>query len=310
MKILSIETSCDETAISAIQIERNNNKVGFAVLGDALFSQAKLHAEYGGVVPSLARREHNKNLPVLLKSVLKDAGWYKREGERLDEDVKNNIKEMLSRQSGLYENTIELLDGVETPPINVIAVTEGPGLSPALWTGVLFAKTLAYIWDIPIIPVNHMEGHIVASLADGNKLHLPSFPLLALLVSGGHTEMVLMDGWGSFKKVGETRDDAVGEVFDKVGRLLSLEYPAGPQIGMLAKKGRESGRPDRFSFPRPMSKDPSLDFSFSGLKTAVRYTVKDLKTLTEEDREDIARSFEDAVTESLLIKLKKSTRHV
>lgn len=195
----------------------------------------------------------------------------------------------------------------------MIAVTSGPGLEPALWVGVSFAKALAQVLGCPVIPVNHMEGHILASLYDvevDDALAPIKFPALALLVSGGHTELILMKNWGQYEKIGQTRDDAVGEAFDKVARLMGLPYPGGPEIGRRAAIAREAKLPpygDKV-LPRPMVHSDDFDFSYAGLKTAVRYAIGD-KTMTEEEKNALSRDFEDAAIESLYTKTVKAIDH-
>ena len=311
MRILSIETSCDETGISIIEVRGGAKSPVFNVLANNLNSQIKIHAPYGGVFPALAKREHIKNLPILLEKTLKKA--------KLDKNKK---------------------------PFNLIAVTSGPGLEPALWTGIVFAKELSNKWSasrrIPIIPVNHMEGHILSVFGkDKGSFKIPkiNFPALSLLVSGGHTELVLFTNFGKYKIIGETLDDAAGEAFDKVARMLELPYPGGPEISRLAEiervkennssRGRNfsaekftqsSGRrpaesPQKifsFTLPRPMIYSKNFDFSFSGLKTAVLYLVRDLKEKNPKILENIkikqmiAKEFEDAVVETLVYKTKKA----
>ncbi len=312
MKILSIETSCDETGISIIETKGTRStssgqelqKITFEVLGDSLNSQIKIHAPYGGVYPSLAKREHQKNLPILLERTLKKAG--------------------LGRGG-----------------IDLIAVTSGPGLEPALWTGIVFAKELSKKWNVPLIPVNHMEGHILSVFGKNEgqfKIEKINFPALALLVSGGHTELVLFSNFGKYKIIGETLDDAAGEAFDKVARMLGLPYPGGPEISKLAELQRQGeglrlrslGRRDgagqkkflaknfcaeqmqTLFLPRPILYSKNFDFSFSGLKTAVLYLVRDLQ---KEDpnilenvkiKQMIAKEFEDAVVETLVFKTGKA----
>jgi len=215
MNILAIETSCDDTCIAIVSF----SKKGYKVLSNIVSSQVELHKKYGGVYPALAKREHEKNLPLVLEKALKKA---------------------------------------KNPKIDKVAVTIGPGLDPCLWTGVNFVKTLGY----PIIPVNHIEGHLLV-----NKIN--KFPAMALIVSGGHTQLILVKGIGKYKILGETRDDAAGECFDKVARILGLGYPGGEKIYKKAKsfKGKTS-----LSLPRPMINQKNYDFSFSGLKTAVLYS--------------------------------------
>ncbi len=269
MKILAIETSCDETAVAALDIQGNKEMPEIKVLANELFSQAHLHKEYGGVYPNLAKREHLKNLPSLLSKCLKDANL-----------------------------------SAEKPDIDYIAVTQGPGLEPALWTGINFAEDLSEKWDKPLIPVNHMEGHIFSVLYEAESPL--EFPALALLVSGGHTELVRVDGFGDYKIIGKTRDDAAGEAFDKVARMLELPYPGGPQISTLAQTDRNENEESEITFPRPMLHSGDLDFSFSGLKTAVLYKVKNLNIKNQDTKAKIARAFEDAVVDILTAKTDKA----
>ncbi len=301
MKILSIETSCDETGISLLECSGGVKNPTFKVLANALSSQAKLHSPYGGVYPNLAKREHIKNLPILLEKISK----------------KTNLKKP-----------------------DVIAVTSGPGLEPALWTGIVFAQELAKKWNIPVVPVNHMEGHIISPFGNvkGNfKIPKINFPAISLLVSGGHTELVLIKDWMDYKLIGETLDDAAGEAFDKVARMMELPYPGGPEISKIAEERRtlllkklgsatarargifqqenirvfqEQG--PEISLPRPMLKSKNYDFSFSGLKTAVLYLIKKINStnesgkLDEKTKSKIALEFENAVVETLVYKTKKA----
>ena len=275
MRILGIETSCDETAVAVLEI-RGKNKI--SILSNIVSSQVKIHAKFGGVVPNLAAREHVKNIKRVFNLALKTAG------------IKDLKKE-----------------------INLIAVTRGPGLSPALLAGLSFAKTIAWLYDKPIIGVNHLEGHIYSNWLpknDNRPLTIDDrqskniFPALNLIVSGGHTELVLMANYGKYKLIGETLDDAAGEAFDKVARLLGLGYPGGPAISKIAK----DGDPEKYPLPRPMLKLKNYNFSYSGLKTAVLYLIRDLKkdlglsTLNLKQRADIAASFQKSATEVLVIK--------
>ncbi len=288
MKILAIETSCDETGISIIDATGSieTGDMRFTVLADTLASQAELHAEYGGVYPNLAKREHTKALPLLLKQALKEAGV---QGGSLD--------------------------------ITAIAVTHGPGLEPALWTGITFAQELAKEWSVPLVPVNHMEGHIFSALIsteDNFQFSIFNFqyPAVVLLISGGHTDLVLMKKPFEYEYLGGTLDDAVGEAFDKVARMLGLGYPGGPIISKLAHKMREQLKTPKQGFgvdtgkllPRPMLHSKDLNFSFSGLKTAVLYKVKELhkihgNTLPQDIVAHIAMEFEDAASEVLAKKV-------
>ena len=271
----------------------------FSLLGTAaLNSQAALHAHYGGVFPTLAKREHEKNLPIILEQALRAAS------------------------ANFPEKNFD-----------AIAVTQGPGLEPALWTGIEFAKKLGAEWSLPLLPTNHMEGHLISSLVQNGKLENVQLPVLALLISGGHTEFVLMRDWFAYEVIGETQDDAVGEAFDKVARMLGLPYPGGPEISKLAKRARKGGSsrkgprvspladnlpvgkagPDHllndppFSLPRPMLHSKNLDLSFSGLKTAVLYALRDMggvENLSDEQKAAFAKEFEDAVGDVLVAKTK------
>lgn len=315
MKILAIETSCDETAVSLIEASGDISESTFTVLGDTLLSQAKLHAKFGGVYPNLAKREHAKNLIPILKQTLKDANALEEGNTNIYEEELSHI---LEREPELLKQMILFLQNVKKPNIDVIAVTNGPGLEPALWVGVNFAVALSYVWNIPIIPVNHMEGHVYASLIKRKgknfSLSAPKFPLLALLISGGHTELIATKDLQSYKLVGQTRDDAVGEAFDKVARMLDLPYPGGPEISRLAKMSRKRKDSSRditlptsasVTLPRPMLNTKDCDFSFSGLKTAVLYAIKNLE-MTTDVKEKFAREFEDAVVEILIKKTKRA----
>lgn len=269
MRILSIETSCDETAISLLEITGELEKPEIKVLGNTLLSQAELHAEFGGVYPNLAKREHLKNLPILLAETLSQAG-----------------------------------ENADHPQVDFIAVTSGPGLEPALWTGISFAEELSKKWDKPVVPVNHMAGHVFSVLYGLNKpLELPA---LALLVSGGHTELVHIRSFGDYEIIGRTLDDAAGEAFDKVARMLGLSYPGGPEISRLAEISRNKATESAFQLPRPMIHSKDLNFSFSGLKTAVLYKLKDEENQTDTFKIDMARAFEDAAVEVLVEKTRRA----
>lgn len=313
MRILGIETSCDESAVCLIEADGGFGPVfRFSVLGNALYSQAALHAQYGGVFPNLAKREHAKNLVPLATDVLTQAGMlHPADGHHLHADGAHlhHLHELLSREPELLRQVLPFLGQHAKPDIDAIAVTRGPGLEPALWVGINFAKALAKAWDLPLIAVNHMEGHIILSMMDlrnptSGTLRAFEFPLLALLISGGHTELVLSDKFASYRLVGATRDDAAGEAFDKVARLLELDYPGGPEIGRLAAEARAGNTEPEFEFTRPMLHDANFDFSFSGLKTAVRRRVEARQcrgdALTIEFRREIARGFEDAVADVLV----------
>lgn len=308
MILLSIETSCDETALSIVETKGNFPDATYTVLGNVLFSQASLHEEYGGVFPNLAKREHAKRIVPLLKTLLSDADAHLPFKEDIDE---NHIHELFSHEDGLADDFLSFVkeqkEGARS--IDAIAVTHGPGLEPALWVGVNTARALAYTSGLPLIPTHHMEGHIFSSLFEKDTLAPVSFPALALLISGGHTEFVLMREWGSYEVIGMTRDDAVGEAFDKVARMLELPYPGGPQISKHAEILRSKNVASRFALPRPMMHEDSFDMSFSGLKTAVLYALKKEAEITPEVVAHMSRAFEDAVGDVFVAKTKKAIEH-
>lgn len=291
MRVLAIETSCDETGFALLEGVKTPDGFIFETKRSALLSQALLHSPYGGVYPNLAKREHLKNLPALFEEFKDDT-------------------------------------------FDAVAVTHGPGLEPALWTGIEFAKKLAAERKVPLLPVNHMEGHLLSSLAHKGRLEHVQMPVLALLISGGHTELVLMKEWFTYEVIGKTLDDAVGEAFDKVARMLGLPYPGGPEISKLAEKHRKGSspakgprisssgeapqtpaRPDHlseqlpFRLPRPMINNGTCDFSFSGLKTAALYALRDrggIQTLSAEDISAFAAELEDAIVDVLVSKTRKA----
>ena len=311
MKILSIETSCDETALSIVEV--NGSMVTF--LANALISQVDIHSAYGGVFPVLAKREHQKNLTPLLKQVLTQAGM---NVPKPPSPTNEDIVAILAKEKELAGDLLPFLASLQTPPIDIISVTYGPGLEPALWVGINCARTLSLAWNIPIVPSNHMEGHILISLLGQEKeknasvpatrytLHTPTYPALALLISGGHTELVHMEKEKSYSVVGQTLDDAVGECFDKIARTLSLPYPGGPEISRLADIARTNNTHSPEKLPRPMLHSGNLDFSFSGLKTAVLYLTQKISTLTEEVKQGIAREAEEAITDVIIAKTRKA----
>jgi len=310
MIILGIETSCDETAVCVVEASGGLESPTFSVHGNGLFSQVALHAQYGGVYPTLAKREHAKNLPHLLQKALSEAGlWSSSTNTAISEEAWEKAQKILSKEEGLFEVFKDTLSHISRPNIDMIAVTAGPGLEPALWVGISFAQALGVIWDIPVLPTNHMEGHITSILLH-HKENTIEFPALALLISGGHTELVEMKGWGQYRKIGQTRDDAVGEAFDKVARMLKLPYPGGPEVSKRAEKARTENLPRVFSLPRPMIHSDDFDFSFSGLKTSVLYTLRDFGDLTDDLTSDMCREFENAVTEVLITKTKKALEEI
>lgn len=321
MKILAIETSCDETAVCIIDGEGDTSNFSYTILGNALVSQIDIHKEYGGVFPMLAKREHANNLVPLISQALREAWLLEPRTTPLAPDVVEHVTDILSREPEAAAQLSDFLQQYEPPAIDALAVTHGPGLEPALWVGINVARALAEVWGMPVVPVNHMEGHVFMSLSrekqgnrdqgtgdsergegiSGANVLIPTtyslfpvvFPALALLISGGHTEMILMREWFSYERIGATRDDAVGEAFDKVARLLGLPYPGGPEISRLAKEAREQGIEPPFVLRRPMVGSGDFDFSFSGAKTAVRNEIAKLGELSDTQRAGIAREFED-----------------
>ncbi len=281
----------------------------FTILGNALYSQAEKHAEYGGVYPSLAKREHQANLVPLATEALQQAGFLIAKSLGLPSYGNTEAIDAL-RDEGFKNSVTEFLETYGKPDIEYIAVTKGPGLEPALWTGITFAQALGAAWSVPVIGIDHMEGHIVSALLKGvsdkeYRLTPARLPLVALLISGGHTDLVLMNEWFSYEHVGSTKDDAIGEAFDKVARLLDLAYPGGPKIAEFAAKSREKGG-NTIVFPRPLANDTTCDFSFSGLKTAVLYKLKSMEKLSESDKEHIAGAFEDAARDVIVLKTRRA----
>lgn len=311
MKILAIETSCDETSIALIE-KINVNK--YNVLAHETISQINLHREYGGVYPTLSRREHEKNLIPLLHKVLKDSNLLIPNETSVDNlvEVIGADMELIERYPDLKENVFDFFSKYTIGKIDYIAVTNGPGLPPALWVGVNFAKVISILMNnVPIYPINHMEGHIIGAVSTRSntekeiEIEKINYPAICLLISGGHTELVLSESSGKYSKIGETQDDAVGEAYDKVARLLGLPYPGGPEIGKLAQIGRENNV-EPLNFPRPMIHSGDLNFSFSGLKTHVLYFTQKFETLSEDLKIQIATEFEEAVKDVLISKTKKA----
>ena len=297
MIILAIETSCDETSVAIIEGKGGLKNPSFEILSNIVLSQVKIHKKWGGVVPSLAKREHQANLiPIFKKALIKSELLKPTTVVGFENRQPLSVLAILNREPELLEQFLKFIPTIKIPKIDVIAVTVGPGLEPALWVGVNFAKALAMVWDKPVVAVNHMEGHVVASLLRSNlksKISkIMQFPAIALLVSGGHTELALIKKWGDYKIVGQTRDDAAGEAFDKTARMLELPYPGGPQVAKQAENFKKYSLTFRMGgwtrremekealnikLPRPMIHSHDFDFSFSGLKTAVLYMLRDMK---------------------------------
>lgn len=306
MRILAIETSCDETALALLECSGSVDSPVIQPISHALYSQIKEHAPFGGVFPALAKREHVKNIVPLFLECLEKGHILKTTSSNISEEKLSTIKMILEHERGLFEQFEEHIVPLERPALDAIAVTRGPGLEPALWVGVNFAKALSYLWDMPIVPTNHMEGHIASVLVNEGASEV-TYPAIALLASGGHTELVLIDKPLSYRRIGQTRDDAVGEAFDKVARLLGLPYPGGPQISKLASEARTKHLPPSdIRFPRPMANSDDYDFSYAGLKTAVLYKIQELGELNDELKERIAYEFEEAATDVLISKTKKA----
>jgi N6-L-threonylcarbamoyladenine synthase len=307
MKILAIETSCDETAVSVVEAKGDTEHLQFEVLSHLISSQIALHTKWGGVVPSLAKREHARNLLPLLLESLYESGLVNPKQKKIRDNLTiqeaAEVRRILEREPELLDLFLQHIPAIKPPEVDIIVVTQGPGLEPALWVGINLAKALSFVWKIPVIPVNHMEGHILSVMATLDKkqpkINNIKFPVLSLLISGGHTELVLSKDWLNYQVIGQTRDDAVGEAFDKVARILGLPYPGGPEISRLADLA--SGHPPE-KLPRPMLNSNDFDFSFSGLKTAVLYLVKKLSPLSQINRVEIAREFQQAVIDVLITK--------
>ncbi len=371
MKILAIETSCDETAAAVLECKGGLKRPHFEIKSNIISSQVKIHRPYGGVVPNLAKREHQKNLIPVLKKALKEANILRKipnPKSQIPNPKSQILNSILEREEILLKKTLNFLKKYEAPEIDLIAVTVGPGLAPALWPGVNLAKALAYFWQKPILGVDHIKAHISANWINpicakskikyqklapyrnevsgaGSKLQIKNqkekkvdikFPAICLVVSGGHTQLILMFAkGGKYRIIGETRDDAAGEAFDKVARLLGLGYPGGPQIARFAQFAQTSAEKTQknaeffprmsalgqrksareLKLPRPMINQNNFDLSFSGLKTAVLYLLQDLEnngdvsgaknnnySASEEIQGKIAKEFQQAVIDVLIAK--------
>ncbi len=312
MIILAIDTSCDDTSIAVV--ESKNKQIN--ILSNIVSSQIKIHAPYGGVYPALAKREHQRNLPLVLARALKQAKLLKVQSSKFKVQSCNSklkiLKTILQKDGGLFEKTTEFLMKYQKPRIDAIAVTNGPGLEPCLWQGVNFAKALAFWWDLPLIPVNHIKAHLSANFINRGSSPV-NFPAVGLVASGGHTELVLMPQPNKYKLIGATRDDAAGECFDKTARILGLSYPGGPAIAAEAakKESRIKNQELRITLPRPMLNSNDFDFSFSGLKTAVLYDWKKRKKTIRESQEYkilMAKEIQQAIIDVLIAKTIKAAK--
>ena len=273
MKILAIETSCDDTGIAILEVLPSGE---FKVLSNVVSSQTALGKKYGGVFPAMAKRAHQKNLVPTFIEALKKAKLLKTGlSQNFTAVKKTDISEILEREPELEKKLVSFLKKYKKPDIDLISVTNGPGLEPCLWVGVNFAKAISSFWNIPIVAVNHIESHILVNFLENSEI---KFPAIALVVSGGHTQIILVKSIGKYEILGETRDDAAGECFDKCAKILGLGYPGGPIISKLAEKAQRNSSYVGLNtkLPRPMIGTKDYDFSFSGLKTAVLYKWRDL----------------------------------
>ena len=352
MIILAIETSCDDTSIALIQTpapsgrgsfnfieRREKERVSFNILSNVISSQTEIHKKWGGVYPALAKREHQRNLIPVLEKALKKARELKMENFTLrnaqgdterNRSVKLQIEEkqlrilrkILKREPELLDNFLNFIPKIKNPKIEAIALTVGPGLEPCLWAGVNFAKALAYFWQIPIIPVNHIEAHIFANFID--KFETPAFakdsagkqnlkiktlfPAVCLVVSGGHTQLILMKDIGNYKILGETQDDAAGECLDKVARILGLEYPGGPVIEDKSSEFKIKNMESKIKLPRPMIHSKDYNFSFSGLKTAVLYDFRKRSLKVRKNKDYILQICAEAQQSVIDVLIRKTVR--
>jgi N6-L-threonylcarbamoyladenine synthase len=312
MKILAIETSCDDTGIAILEYDKSSQP---KVLADFVSSQIKVHAKWGGVVPMLAKREHQKNIIPLFKKALKNIpAKAKKTSTKIQQNNIDTLKNILDHEPELFKKLLPFLKKSLKPDIDYIAFTTGPGLEPALWVGVNFARALSYWWNLPLLPINHVEGHLCANFASGEiSADQNIFPAIALIVSGGHTQLILIKKLGNYEIIGETRDDAAGEAFDKVAKMLKLGYPGGSIISKLAAQSlnHSNAQPlPPFSLPRPMLNSGDFDFSFSGLKTAVLYllqkmTPAQIKKSTPAIAAEFQQSVIDVLTAKTLFAAKK-----
>jgi len=304
MKILAIETSCDDTCISIIkasgnpspllaELRRARKKLHFDILSNIVSSQVEIHKKWGGVYPTMAKREHQRNLLPVLTRALKQSKLIKISNSQFLISNKNlnskcqKLKKILEREKYLSKKIEKFLKKYQKPKVDLIAITIGPGLDPCLWTGVNFARAIAFFWDIPIITVNHIKAHIFVNVINKKPLTKKDFPAVCLIVSGGNTQVFLMKDFGKYKILGETRDDAAGECFDKTARILGLDYPGGPAIAREAAKYKIQDTKYKIQFPRPMINQKNYDFSFSGLKTAVLYKYKKTTKKLKKDKKYI-----------------------
>jgi len=314
MRILAIETSCDDTCLAIVEASEKK-RLNFKILSNVVSSQIKIHKKWGGVWPSLAKREHQRNLVPILKQALMESrllnSKFKIQNSKLQLKIQK-LEKILEREPDLLRNLAKFLKKYKKPKIDLIAITVGPGLEPCLWTGVNFAKALGFFWNLKILPMNHIEAHIYANFLNQNLKSIS--PAICLVVSGGHSQLILMGSHGKYQILGETRDDAAGECLDKIARILGLSYPGGPVIAKKAAKIksdlcklRSKGKL-KIKLPRPMFYSKDYDFSFSGLKTAVFYLIKKLRKISEKEIVSISAETQQSIIDVLIKKTLKATR--
>lgn len=316
-RILAVETSCDETSIAIIDSIDNQT---IHVHHHEVFSQIDIHKEYGGVFPAVAKRMHAVILPKQIQKVLET--FSQKEASDISEETITKAKEFLQREPQLFEELLKLRKEYEHFPADILAVSTGPGLEPTLWVGVTAMQAIATLWNLPLLPVNHMLGHLASALsAEPKNFKTPQtllpveFPLITLLISGKHTEIVYFENWNKRIKLGSTRDDASGECYDKTGRMLGFDYPAGKDISMAAQRIRESftTTPDiekdkelKKLLPQPMKHSGDYDFSFSGLKTATKRVIENSDQ--EFTKNEMAYAIQYAINEVMETKTKKALK--
>ena len=323
MLILGIETSCDDTCSGILKIKKSGN---IEILANITYSQNEIHKEFGGVFPNVAIREHKKKIAQTILEALSKANLLeKRKKVKFPRKLRSKIEDILkNRNNNILLSTFQEISKYKKPKIDYLSVTIGPGLDPCLWVGVNFVKALSIYWNIPIIPVNHIEGHIFANFVSSNEKRKMKneklqqkieFPAICLIVSGGHTQLILMENIGKYKIIGETRDDAAGECFDKIAKILGLGYPGGPVVATKAAKFQISNSKQiqnskfKIKLPRPMMYQKNYAFSFSGLKTAVFYDFQSRTPEIQKNKkyiEEICYKAEKAIVEVLLYKTLKA----
>jgi len=305
MKILAIETSCDDTGIAILEVLPSGE---FKVLSNVVSSQTALGKKYGGVFPAMAKRAHQKNLVPTFIEALKKAKLLKTGlSQNFTAVKKTDISEILEREPELEKKLVSFLKKYKKPDIDLISVTNGPGLEPCLWVGVNFAKAISSFWNIPIVAVNHIESHILVNFLENSEI---KFPAIALVVSGGHTQIILVKSIGKYEILGETRDDAAGECFDKCAKILGLGYPGGPIISKLAEKAQRNSSYVGLNtkLPRPMIGTKDYDFSFSGLKTAVLYADRKSKVKNKKYKQEMSAEVQQAIIDVLIKKTMKAVK--